>query len=140
MGEHSDSGLRAQTMELELTAALHDVRLHSFVQSVDVTPGPRAIVQLRERDVTPDHITKIVNECAQRNVVVDVIEGNRIVIAPELSISRQAVLAMGQALSDSLTAIGSTCSAPDRQAQASLHSLTPHERDLLANVPPHHGE
>jgi adenosylmethionine-8-amino-7-oxononanoate aminotransferase len=140
MSKHSDSGLRAQTMELELTAALHDVRLHSFVQSVDVTLGPRAIVQLRGRDVTPDHIAQIVNECAQRKVVVEVIEGNRIVIAPELSISRQAVLAMGQALSDSLTAIGSTCSAPERPAQASLSSLTPHERDLLANVPPHHGE
>lgn len=140
MSEHSQSVLRAETMALELAAALHEVRLHSLVQSVDVSPGPRAVILLNERDLTPDLIEALVRECAQRDLLVEVIEGNHIVIAPELSISRQAVLAMGQALSDSLTAIGSTCSAPDRQAPAPPNSLTPHERDLLANVPPHHGE
>lgn len=140
MSEHSESVLRAQTMELELTAALHDVRLHSFVRSVDMTPGPRAIIHLHDHHANVDRIAGLVTECGQRGLDVEAIEGNRIVIAPELATSRQAVLAMGQALSDALTAIGSAGSAPAKPEPASPKSLTPRERDLLANVPPHHGE
>ena len=140
MDATSDPVVRAQTMELELTAALSQVRSHSFVQSVKIFPGPEAIVHLRATELPADVSAALIRECAQRGLHIEINAENQLVVAPELTLSRDAVLALGQALSDSLTAIGSDCGAPVKLSRASEKSLSPHERDLLANVPPHHGE
>jgi len=140
MDATSDPVVRAQTMELELTAALSQVRSHSFVQSVEISPGPEAIVHLRAAELRADVSAALIRECAQRGLHIEIDAENQLVVAPELTLSRYAVLALGQALSDSLTAIGSICGAPVKLSRASEKSLSPHERDLLANVPPHHGE
>ena len=140
MEAHNDPAVRAVTMELELTAALIEVRLHSFVQSVEIFPGPEAIVQLHATELPADVSAALIRECAQRGLHIEINAENQLVVAPELTLSRNAVLALGQALSDSLTAIGSICGAPVKPSRAPEKSLSPHERDLLANVPPHHGE
>lgn len=140
MDATSDPVVRAQTMELELTAALSQVRSHSFVRSVEISPGPEAIVHLRATAMTTDAVAGLIRECAQRGLQIQINTENQLVVAPELTLSRNAILALGQALSDSLTAIGSDCGAPVKLSRASEKSLSPHERDLLANVPPHHGE
>jgi hypothetical protein len=140
MEAHPDPAVRAATMELELTAALSQVRRHSYVQSVEISPGPEAIVHLRATELPSDVSAALIRECAHRGLHIEINSGNQLVVAPELALSRTAVLALGQALSDSLTAIGSICGAPVKASRASEKSLSPHERDLLANVPPHHGE
>lgn len=140
MDATSDPVVRAQTMELELTAALNDVRLHSFVQLVEIFPGPAAIVQLHATELPADVFAALIRECAQRGLPIEINAQYQLVVAPELTLSRNAVLALGQALSDSLTAIGSDCDALVTPSRAPERSLSPHERDLLANVPPHHGE
>jgi hypothetical protein len=140
MEAHNDPAVRAVTMELELTAALTEVRLHSFVQSVEIFPGPEAIVQLHATELPADVSAALIRECAQRGLRIEINAENQLVVAPELTLSRNAVLALGQALSDSLTAIGSIGGALVKPSRASEKSLSPHERDLLANVPPHHGE
>jgi hypothetical protein len=103
------------------------------VQSVEISPGPEAIVHLRAAELRADVSAALIRECAQRGLHIEIDAENQLVVAPELTLSRYAVLALGQALSDSLTAIGSICGAPVKLSRASEKSLSPHERDLLAN-------
>ena len=127
---------RTSVMKLELTAALAPLKFHSLVESIQVTDDAQAEIQL----VPGVDSSVLVAQCAERGVHIQVSKENTITIRPAGTFSRSEIYSVGSAISLSLIELGSISSAPETSEKPTSHRLTPHEQDLLANVPPHHGE
>jgi hypothetical protein len=127
---------RTGAMKLELAAALNNLRYHSLVESLEIAPGLMAHMQL----VESVSANEFVAECATRGVSIQASEHNSVVISPPLTVTRSDLFSLGIALDAALMAIGSVSSAPRAESTQAPSRLSPYERDLLANVPPHHGE
>ena len=127
---------RTGAMKLELTAALAPLKFHSLVESVQVSDEAQA--ELRMNPSVDS--SELVAHCAERGVHIQVSRENTITIRPAGTFSRSEIYSVGSAISLSLIELGSISSAPETSEKPTSHRLTPHEQDLLANVPPHHGE
>ena len=127
---------RTSVMKLELTAALAPLKFHSLVESIQVTDDAQAEIQLAPGVDS----SALVAQCAKRGVHIQVSKDNTITIRPAGTFSRSEIYSVGSAINLSLIELGSVSSAPETSEKPTSHRLTPHEQDLLANVPPHHGE
>ena len=127
---------RARAMKLELAAALNNLRYQSHVQSLEIAPGLLAHMRLADNVSAMN----LMAGCSARGVAIQVGHDSVVTIAPPLTSTRAELFALGAAIDAALTAVGSHSSAPQIDPPAAATRLTPHERDLLANVPPHHGE
>ena len=127
---------RTSVMKLELTAALAPLKFHSLVESIQVTDDAQAEIQLAPGVDS----SALVAQCAKRGVHIQVSKDNTITIRPAGTFSRSEIYSVGSAINLSLIELGSVSSAPETSEKPTSHRLTPYEQDLLANVPPHHGE
>ena len=138
-GTHNQTEVaRIGAMELELAAALSVLRAHSFVESVQVSPDATAEVKLQAANLNAMTLQRLIDACAQRGFHIQVNADYQVVLAPPLTMTRTELMTIGRVLSESLKLIGSESSAPE--PATSSQSLSAHDRELLANVPPHHGE
>lgn len=130
------SSERAGSMKLELAGAFSPLKSHSLVESVEVTTNPAVVIKLSDKvsDV------EFIDQCAIRGVHVVMPEAHQITIRPASTFTRSEIFTIAYAINGALIAVGSTSGAPDPSEKKNAQRLSPHERDLLANVPPHHGE
>ena len=127
---------RTSVMKLELTAALAPLKFHSLVESIQVSDEAQAEIRI---DPSVDS-SELVAQCAERGVHIQVSKDNTITIRPAGTFSRSEIYSVGSAINFSLIELGSISSVPETSEKSTSYRLTPHEQDLLANVPPHHGE
>lgn len=139
---------RSSSMKLSLSAALSPLFTHSCVASVQVHSGLAAHVTLSKQCLhgQEDFAAALTRECAHRGVHIE-IAGDRITITPALTITRDELLDLGAALDESFATLGSTKPATRRRSQrahpaqraSDVTNPEDNDRDLLENVPPHHG-
>lgn len=127
---------RAGSMKLELAGAFTRLKSHSLVESVHVTTDPTVVIQLSDKASD----SELIVQCANRGVHVVMPEVHQVRIRVATTFTRSEIFAIANAINGALIALGSQSDAPDPSEKKNVHRLSPHERDLLANVPPHHGE
>lgn len=127
---------RASSMKLELAGAFSPLKSHSLVESVEVTTEPTAVITISDKVSDQD----LIDQCATRGVHVVMPEAHQITIRLTSTFTRSDIFALANAINGALIAVGSKSDAPDASEKKNVQRLSPHERDLLANVPPHHGE
>ena len=127
---------RAGALKLEMAAALNNLRFQSLVESLEIEVGLLAYLRL----VESAPVTEFIEECLLRGFSLRVDKDNLVTIEPPLTSSRADLFELGKAINESLVTVGSHSSAPPVKSVVAASRLTPHERDLLANVPPHHGD
>ena len=140
---------RAQSLQLALTAALVDVRQHSFVREVRSGAGLLAAVAL-EQEVIDDDSTimmRLVRELRERGILTRPLADGALQISPSFVITRDELQFLGGEISSALTALGSTAATAATMGERLLPDVTMDEAGgfdnsdarLLAEVPPHHG-
>lgn len=127
---------RTSSMKLELAGAFSPLKSHSLIDSVEVTNEPTVVIHLSDTTFDADLIT----QCAIRGVHVVMPQEHQITIRLASTFTRSEIFAVAKAINGALIAMGSTSDALDTGEKKNVQRLSPRERDLLANVPPHHGE
>lgn len=138
-----------QGLKLALTAALVDVRQHSYVREVRSGAGLLAAVALEQEviDDDPTIMLRLVRELRERGVLTRPLADGALQISPSFVITRDELHLLGGAISSALTNLGSTPAAASSAGERLLPDVTMDEAGgfdssdarLLADVPPHHG-
>lgn len=140
---------KVRSLQLALTAALVDVRQHSYVREVRSGAGLLAAVALEQEvvDDDPTIMVRLVRELRELGVLTRPLADGALQISPSFVITRDELQLLGGAISSALTTLGSTAAAASTMGERLLPDVTTDEAGgfgssdarLLAEVPPHHG-
>jgi adenosylmethionine-8-amino-7-oxononanoate aminotransferase len=141
---------RVASLQLALTAALVDLRQHSWVREVRSGIGLLAAVAI-EPDVVsadPSIPPRLIAGLRQRGVLSRMLADGGLQVSPPFVVTREELQFLGTAIGETLTELGSTVVPASAGATDELlPSITSDEvggfgnsdARLLAEVPPHHG-
>lgn len=140
---------KVQGLQLALTAALVDLRHHSFVREVRSGAGLLAAVALEQEviDADPTMMIRLVRELRGLGVLTRPLADGALQISPPFVVTRDDLQLLGGAIGSALTILGSTAAASPTMGERLLPEVTMDEvggfgtsdARLLAEVPPHHG-
>lgn len=140
---------RVASLQLALTAALVDVRGHSWVSQVRSGVGLLAAVAL-DADVVgedPTVLPRLVSGLRARGILTRLLADGALQISPPFVVSREDLQELGRVIGETLTELGSTPGPSAGSGERLLPEITSDEAGgfgtsdarLLADVPPHHG-
>lgn len=135
-------------LELALTAALIDLRDHSWVREVRIGGGLLAAVTLTpEVLAVSSSMPELLAAMRERGFLTRALADGSLQISPSFVTTREELQSLGRAIDESLTAVGSTRGSRAGGSAPLLPDITSDEAGgfgssdarLLAEVPPHHG-
>ncbi len=136
------------SLELALTAALVDLRDHSWVREVRSGVGLLAAVTLTpEVLAVSSSMPELLAALRERGFLTRALADGSLQISPSFVTTRDELMSLGRAIDESLTAVGSVRDARSSGSVPLLPDITSDEAGgfgssdarLLAEVPPHHG-
>ncbi len=125
-------------MQLELTAALSPLRHHTFISAMRVLDAQHAVLEVNTQVANPVTAAEIAQLCRSQGLDVE-IESVEMHVRIAPSLTRKEIMNVGAVIARVLTDCGSEATGELAEPKQVVR-LTPHERDLVENVPPHHGE
>lgn len=125
-------------MQLELTAALSPLRHHTFISAMRVLDAQHAVLEVNTQVANPVTAAEIAQRCRSQGLDVE-IESVEMHVRIAPSLTRTEIMNVGAIIARVLTDCGSVSTGEVAEPKQVVR-LTPHERDLVENVPPHHGE
>ncbi len=143
--------LVAQVADLALpfSAALVDLRGHSWVKDVRSGVGLLAAVALQDDVMAEDPTTmlRLVAALRGHGVITRMLADGGMQLSPSFVSTREDLQALGRSISAALTELGSTPPSMSAESEPLLADITTDELGgfgssdarLLAEVPPHHG-
>lgn len=130
-------------MQLELTAALSPLRHHTFISAMRVLDAQHAVLEVNTQVANPVTAAEIAQLCRSQGLDVEIesveIESVEMHVRIARSLTRKEIMNVGAVIARVLTDCGSEATGELAEPKQVVR-LTPHERDLVENVPPHHGE
>lgn len=135
-------------LQLALTAALVDLRDHSWVREVRSGVGLLAAVTLTpEVLAVSSSMPELLGALRERGFLTRALADGSLQISPSFVTTRDELMSLGRAIDESLTAVGSVRGSRDPGSAPLLPDITSDEAGgfgssdarLLAEVPPHHG-
>ena len=135
-------------LELALTAALVDLREHSWVKEVRSGVGLLAAVALTDEVLAdPTSLPRLVANLRAQGILTRGLADGGLQISPAFVTTRDELQDLGSSIDTALTAVGSSRSGRHHDDAPMLQRITSDELGgfgssdarLLADVPPHHG-
>lgn len=139
---------RVASLQLALTAALIDLRGHSWVREVRSGVGLLAAVSLEAEVLAdPTSLPRLLGALRDRGILSRGLADGSVQISPPFVSTREDFHELGRALDQALTVLGSTRTTDQVVSDVLLPDITSDEAggfgdtdaQLLAGVPPHHG-
>lgn len=136
------------SLQIALSAALVDLRGHSWVRDVRGGVGLLAAVSLHDAVIAEDPgvMPRLIAALRRRGVLTRMLADGGLQISPPFVVTRDDLQLLGRAIDEALTELGSTRSTtsvsepllPDVTSDE-LGGFGSSDARLLADVPPHHG-